>query len=224
MEGSESETPYKSPASLGEGFQNVLIDSKNRVWVGSFNDGVAVLDDGNWTNYRVEDGLSSNSINTLAGDAQGRIWVGTQWGLNVFDGDAWTVYQMGNSDLLDNNVQQISVLGDGPALPALDEKATGSVTGALVVGREPQPNLQVELCTESLGGVFYGDTPCAGQPGEMLTTSDDKGEFTFDGVPAGRYDVTIETPSGWIYFIGVDTKVEVTSGETNDLAFVDIGN
>jgi hypothetical protein len=209
----------QTPISVLEG---VMVDGSGRVWVGSFSDGVAVLDGGNWTVYNTDSGLTSNNINALAADAQGRIWVGTEWGLNVLDGDQWSVYQMGNSDLLDNNIQQLSLIGDGPALPATVEKQPGSITGVLVNGRDPQPNLQVELCTSSVGGVFYGATPCEGQTGQMLTTTNDKGEFTFEGVPVGRYDLTFETPDGWIYFIGADSKVEVTEGAQNDLAFIDI--
>jgi hypothetical protein len=212
-------TANKAPISL---LQKVLVDKDGKVWVGSLSDGVAVLQDGNWTVYNVENALTSNAINALASDSQGRIWVGTQWGLNVFDGEAWSVYQMGNSDLLDNNVQQLTVTGEGPALPETSDKQGGSITGVLVSGRDPQPNLQVELCTQSVGGVFYGHTPCAGQSGQMLVTTNDKGEFTFENVPIGRYDMTFETPNGWVYFIGANSKVEVTEGQTNDLAFIDI--
>ena len=209
----------KAPISL---LQKILIDKDNRVWVGSLSDGVAVQESGNWTVYNVESGLTSNAINALASDMQGRVWIGTQWGLNVFDGEAWSVYQMGNSDILDNNVQQLTVTGEGPALPETTDKQTGSIIGVLVNGRDPAPDLQVELCTASVGGVFYGSTPCEGQSGQMLVTTNDKGEFTFENVPIGRYDMTFETPNGWVYFIGADTKVEVTEGQQNDLAFIDI--
>jgi sugar lactone lactonase YvrE len=212
-------TANKAPISL---LQKVLVDQAGRVWVGSLSDGVAVEEAGNWTVYNVESGLTSNAINALASDSQGRVWVGTQWGLNVLDGDQWSVYQMGNSDILDNNVQQLTVTGEGPALPETADKQGGSIIGVLVNGRDPAPNLQVELCTQSVGGVFYGDTPCAGQSGQMLVTTNDKGEFTFENVPVGRYDMTFETPDGWVYFIGVDSKVEVTEGQENDLAFIDI--
>lgn len=217
----ENWSSNQAPISL---LQKVLVDSADRVWVGSLSDGVAVNEGGNWTTYNVENGLTSNAINALASDAQGRVWVGTQWGLNVFDGEAWSVYQMGNSDLLDNNVQQLTIVGEGPALPEAAEKATGSIIGVLVNGRDPAPNLQVELCTASVGGVFYGNTPCEGQSGQMLVTTNDKGEFTFENVPVGRYDMTFETPDGWVYFIGADSKVEVTEGQENDLAFIDISS
>ncbi|MBZ0280220.1 MAG: hypothetical protein K8L97_05735 [Anaerolineae bacterium] len=201
---------------------DVLIDGSDRLWVGSLTDGVAVLEEGNWTVYNRESGLSSNKIHALASDAQGRIWVGTEWGLNVLEGDQWTAFQMSNAGLLDNNIQQINVLGGGPALPALEEKAPGSIIGLLEDGRDPAANLRIELCTETLGGIFYGETPCEGQPGSQLTTSNEAGEFTFESVPPGRYEVTIETPTGWIYFIGVDTKVLVEAGQTADLEDIDI--
>jgi sugar lactone lactonase YvrE len=215
----ENWSSNQAPISL---LQKVIVDNAGRIWVGSMSEGVAVFADGNWTVYNVESGLSSNSIKALASDSRGRVWVGTEWGLNVLDGETWSVYQMGNSDLLDNNVQQLTILGEGPALPELVEKAPGSVTGVLVNGRDPAPNLQVELCTASVGGMFYGATPCEGQSGQMLTTTNEEGEFTFENVPIGRYDMTFETADGWIYFIGADTKVEVAEGQANDLAFIDI--
>jgi hypothetical protein len=130
---------------------------------------------------------------------------------------------MGNSDLLDNNVQFVDVFGDGPDLPETEEKETGSIIGVVEAGRDSVPNADVELCTESVGGVFYGDSPCEGQPGEMLATTNDDGEFIFEDVPAGRYDVVINGPDGWIYFIGAD-KVVVTPGEETDLDDIDVSN
>ncbi len=40
----------------------------------------------NFKHYRVEDGLSSNSVHTIIQDSQGFIWIGTEDGINRFDG------------------------------------------------------------------------------------------------------------------------------------------
>lgn len=201
----------------------ILIDSQNRTWVGSFSEGVGVLVDGSWQVYNMESGLTSNNIHALATDAAGRIWVGTEWGLNILDGETWSSYTMGNSDLLDNGVHFLGVLGAGvTALPATVEKAPGSVIGSIELGRDPVADAQVELCAGTVGSIFYGDTPCAEIPGSLVTTTDENGEFTFESVPVGRYNLTINGPDGWIYFIGADSDVEVISGEQTDLADIDI--
>lgn len=204
--------------------QNIVVDATGRTWVGSLSEGVAVLTDDEWVVYNTDNGLSSNKIHALAADDAGRVWVGTEWGLNVLDGDQWFVYQMSNSDLADNNVQFISTLGTVTELPAAQDKEPGSVVGVIEMGREPVADAQVELCTESLGGVFYGLTPCEDQPGHLITTTDENGEFVFENVPVGRYDISIGGPDGWIYFVGVDTKVIVEAGEETDLADIDISN
>lgn len=44
------------------------------------------------TTYTTKDGLSSDKVNAIHKDARGFIWVGTQEGLNRFDGQAFKVY------------------------------------------------------------------------------------------------------------------------------------
>ena len=43
--------------------------------------------------YLVEDGLSNNSINLLANDPSGAIWIGTWNGLNLYDGSTFSVFR-----------------------------------------------------------------------------------------------------------------------------------
>lgn len=216
-------TSWTSNDTAFYSLQGVLIDSQNRIWVGSFSDGVSVLTDGTWTTYNMDSGLTSNNVHALATDAAGRIWVGTEWGLNVLDGETWSSYTMANSDLLDNSVHFLGVPGDGlAALPALVEKAPGTVIGVIENGRDPVADAQVELCAGTVGSIFYGASPCEDIPGSLITTTNAEGEFTFENVPVGRYNVTINGPDGWIYFIGADSDVEVASGEETDLDDIDI--
>lgn len=39
-----------------------------------------------WTYYATKDGLIDNNVNDLAMDAQGNIWVATEFGVSMFDG------------------------------------------------------------------------------------------------------------------------------------------
>lgn len=42
-----------------------------------------------WSSYSVNNGLSDNSISSIVEDDHGNIWVGTDDGLNCFDGEKW---------------------------------------------------------------------------------------------------------------------------------------
>lgn len=46
--------------------------------------------------YNIENGVSSNNISTLFQDPKGYIWIGTENGLNRFDGNQFTLYQKNN--------------------------------------------------------------------------------------------------------------------------------
>lgn len=46
--------------------------------------------------YNIENGVSSNNISTLFQDQKGYIWIGTENGLNRFDGNQFTLYQKNN--------------------------------------------------------------------------------------------------------------------------------
>lgn len=212
---------YESPEAPVFGLDPIAVDADGNVWLGSITEGLAVYDGSSWSQVNIDNGLSSNTVHFLTFDANGRLWVGTEYGLNILEGDVWTTYLQANSGLLDNTVRFVAPIG-APALPAAVEKAPGSVVGTIVIGRDPVPDVRVELCTELLGGTFFGDTPCADHAGALITTTDTGGNFAFEGVPAGRYDITIETPDGWIYFVGVDSEITVDEGAAVDLAFIDV--
>ena len=58
--------------------------------------------------YTTEEGLSSNEIHALHRDAKGFMWIGTQNGLNRFDGREFKVYTKENdSGLSFNNIHKI---------------------------------------------------------------------------------------------------------------------
>lgn len=52
----------------------------------------AQYEEKNFTHYTVKDGLSDNMIQSLQQDDQGYMWIGTDDGLNRFDGNAFTKY------------------------------------------------------------------------------------------------------------------------------------
>ena len=131
-------TDYNTPESLA-------IDSKGQAWLGTLIDGAYMFDSTSWIHYdRSSENLRSNDIASISADSSGRVWFGTSYGLTVFDGANWQTFLMSNSDLHDNDIQFVVVTQDGPALPALEEKANGSLTGKLVnVDKQPMADMRV---------------------------------------------------------------------------------
>jgi signal transduction histidine kinase/ligand-binding sensor domain-containing protein len=58
-----------------------------------------------FTNYTVDDGLSDNTVNCIIKDHEGFLWIGTEAGLNRFNGYDFTVYKSlaGDSTTLPSN-------------------------------------------------------------------------------------------------------------------------
>ena len=62
-------------------------DSSHRIWVGTNDNGVVVIDGSERKHYTYEDGLSSSSIRSFAEDDEGNIYIGTTSGVCCVDTD-----------------------------------------------------------------------------------------------------------------------------------------
>ncbi len=65
---------------------SVLVDSQNRVWVGTNGGGLFLLDDGQFRAIGGSDGLESNIIFGIDEDEEGRLWISSNSGISRFDG------------------------------------------------------------------------------------------------------------------------------------------
>lgn len=67
--------------------QSILIDSLNRLWIGTFGSGVYVFGPGMELegNIRKADGLPSNAVSDIKQDSSGKIWIATRGGIAVVD-------------------------------------------------------------------------------------------------------------------------------------------
>lgn len=76
---------------------DVRVDNQGRgVWFGTWGGGLSLLDDeGNWTSYSIEDGLPGNIVYSLAQEADGTLWLGTNQGASAYDGKEWITYRQG---------------------------------------------------------------------------------------------------------------------------------
>lgn len=62
-------------------------DSQNRLWVGTNDNGVIVMDGHNSIHYEKGEGLASSSIRTFAEDSDGNIYIGSTAGVSYVDKD-----------------------------------------------------------------------------------------------------------------------------------------
>jgi hypothetical protein len=182
--------------------KSVAVDAQGQVWAGTFSKGIRLFDGrGGWRTYDTQSSdLSSNRVDLIEVDGQGRVWMGTNWGLNVFDGAVWRVYQMHNAGIIDNNIGSMAVAGTGPVLPEPVEKELGSLVGGFVNrSGEPIANAPVEICVNRISSVRADSTPCADQPFVREITTDAQGNFAFSDLPTGRYYLAVMDPAaGWI--------------------------
>ncbi|MEM7331909.1 MAG: two-component regulator propeller domain-containing protein [Chloroflexota bacterium] len=178
--------------------QALASDKSGNIYLGTFADGMLIFDQSTWQTVS----LSSGQVEAIEVDDNDRIWVGTEYGLNVRDGDTWQVYRMDNANLTSNRFVEVVVIGEGPALPAPVDKAPGSLTGFFTLDGAPYADTIVEICVEELYSSFNGPTPCSEQPYSQQTVTDENGVFTFEDVPVGLYSIVVQTGDSWAKYSG----------------------
>jgi ligand-binding sensor domain-containing protein/serine phosphatase RsbU (regulator of sigma subunit) len=68
----------------------IRVDSKGNIWVGTISNGVMVIEPDSFRiikNLKVNDGLQANLINLIEIDESGKIYIGTNKGLNIYDSE-----------------------------------------------------------------------------------------------------------------------------------------
>lgn len=83
-----------------------------RIWAGTWGGGVSRYDGAKWTNFTVKDGLAGNIVYSIAQEAGGVFWFGTNGGVSRFDGKTWQTLTR-QDGLLDTNVYALAVDGKG---------------------------------------------------------------------------------------------------------------
>lgn len=110
---------------------DLLVAQDDTVWAGTWGGGVSHFDGETWTNYSVRDGLAGNVVYSVAQDAGGNMWFGTDGGLSYFDGKTWRVFTQADG-LLDNNIYAIMPEADG-------QLWIGSRSGVVLLGQVANP-------------------------------------------------------------------------------------
>lgn len=88
--------------TIEEGLPNNVItsvvqDNKGSYWITSYGGGIASYDGSNMQIISQKDGLVDNKVYTAIVDSKGRLFVGTRWGLSIYDGN--TFYNFDETEL-----------------------------------------------------------------------------------------------------------------------------
>lgn len=85
---------------------SILVDDQDQVWAGTWGGGVARFDGEQWHNLSTRDGLAGNIVYSIARDAEGALWFGTDGGLSRYDGKDWQTFTIADG-LAGNSVYAI---------------------------------------------------------------------------------------------------------------------
>ncbi len=85
------------------------ISADDTVWVGTWGGGVSRFDGEQWQHYTVKDGLAGGVVFSIAEDAEGTLWFGTNHGVSRFDGESWQSFGPAEG-LLGANVYALAVV------------------------------------------------------------------------------------------------------------------
>lgn len=105
---SNSGLPYNSDGETD--VYDMVVDAQGNKWIATCG-GVAKFDGYEWTTYN--DDVSARWVTAVALDSTGNVWIGTgaygPKGAARYDGSEWTVFDMANSDLPSNDINDITV-------------------------------------------------------------------------------------------------------------------
>jgi len=118
VDANENEIEFDIPGILSpaQGGYEFTFDSQNRVWLGASTVGLVMIDYKNTLSdfsddtYRIfDEGLPGQEVNSVAVDAQNRVWCATVEGAAVLEGDSFRVYNTNNTQhrLLSNKVVRL---------------------------------------------------------------------------------------------------------------------
>ena len=172
-------------------------------------------------NPRVYDGRSgkdfrADNVRAVAADDSGRVWVASALGVAVLGpGDAKTEWPGGSVPELVGEVEDILVVGSGPAkLPASGPVRKGGLTGKVLQDGSPLAGAEVELCPSP--SMMFSSSPCGDAPLKFIGAADDRGVWTFSDVPLGTYGIAVRVAGKWQITLGERVGQGMKEGQVYD--------
>jgi hypothetical protein len=154
----------------------------------------------------IADGWPGQPLRSLALDASGRAWAGTDNSLMIITADgAIADFPIGQLGDIAGPIGPLIIEGSGPPPPTLGRARIGDLTGVIVVldgaDKRPLPGVSLELCSRlPPGGELVPDparSPCDGVESTHTTTTDGDGRFAIASIPIGHYHFGVELDGRW---------------------------
>ncbi|MCR5279557.1 MAG: response regulator [Lachnospiraceae bacterium] len=139
----------------------IFEDSKGRVWIGTNDNGVVVIDKGEQKRYTHEQALPSSSVRAFEEDSEGLIYVGTAKGMCYVDGSN-DLKMIEDGRIADALVIRMSSDMSGTVYACAKDGAVFSLKGGKVLEYYTSEELGLGLITtiyaekERNGKVYYG--------------------------------------------------------------------
>ncbi len=91
---------------------SLFVDSSNRLWIGTNDSGVAVMERGVFRRFTKQDGLKSLSVRTICEDKEGNIFIGTTEGVSYFD-KSLKIHNISIDELLHETIRTLKINAEG---------------------------------------------------------------------------------------------------------------
>lgn len=201
FDGNSFLTFTKEHGMPGDTVQALWEDQQHRLWIGTRDNGVCYLQDGQFTCFTTEDGLGHHNVWSIREDLEGRIWFATLGGgVSCFDGIGFKTYT--TEDGLSHNVTRalcVSRTGDiwigtfGKGISRFDGKG---FTNYSVEQGLPSPNV-FSLFEDSRGRLWIGlrDGGVSCFDGERFTNY-----TTREGLGQNSVRALCEDRNGYMWF------------------------
>lgn len=171
-------------------------DSTGRIWVGTNDNGVVVVDGTSSTHFTYKEGLPSSSIRTFAEDASGNIFIGTTDGICYVDTNM-NLVNLSDKSLDDARILRLDADNSGRIYGhttsgivfSIDDCDVSELYESTSLGMEKATTIMAD--TESDGKVYIGT-----EGGRIY-----HGDF---GAAANEMDEILETGLDTIHFLSYD--------------------
>ena len=204
------------PNSLSSNvISRILIDRQQRLWVGTFGGGLNLYrevsqDFLHFTTKTKNTVLTNDTVNALFEDSEGKVWVGTENGLNIvtIDENTWsvkTIYQeLGNPKSLTHNVV-LSIIETRN-----NEVWVGTNGGGISV---------FDLQGKFIKSIKYGNLNSAAYVNKFVSSLylDVKGDVWIGTVDSGLLNYSPRTEQFTHYQLNVNDQSTITSNAIKDI-------
>jgi ligand-binding sensor domain-containing protein/signal transduction histidine kinase len=172
----------------------LLADPEDGLWIGTEGGGVIRCRDGQFQNWSVLDGLSSDMVTSLTAGAEGDVWVGTVYGLNRFQAGRFITYTVAEG-LPGSEVLALTTDGQG-RLWVGTERGLGQMTGGKLQPVESDGLRVEQLVVDQTGDVWAGG-PTSG----LMRVK--QGQSVLQQVPTSGRVTALCAGSGDVLWVGL---------------------